>query len=176
MYSVEFKEKMVAKLLGKDGPSVIELSNEVGASRSTIYKWVEQFKNNIADSSESEAGMNTNKKDHGNKAAIRPQNWSAEDKFNAVITTALMTEEEIGVYCRENGIYSHHLSKWRQLQIDGLKPSAVKEKKAEMIQLKSENKKLKKDLNRKDRALAETAALLILKKKAELIWENIKED
>ena len=39
-----------------------------------------------------------------------------------------------------------------------------------MSELRARNKELERDLNRKDKALAETTALLVLKKKADLIW------
>jgi len=65
---------------------------------------------------------------------------------------------------------------WRQSIIEGLKPSVNKEQKIENIKLKTELKSLKSELNRKDRALAETTALLVLKKKANLIWGDEKDD
>ena len=41
---------------------------------------------------------------------------------------------------------------------------------SENKKLKNENKQLALELRRKEKALAEAAALLILKKKADLIW------
>ena len=87
-----------------------------------------------------------------------------------------MTDEDIGAYCRKNGIYASHLIEWRQLIVEGLKPSANKEQRQENIKLKTRVKRLESELNRKDRALAETSALLILKKKANLIWGEGKEN
>jgi hypothetical protein len=48
--------------------------------------------------------------------------------------------------------------------------------KDELKTLRQENRNLKKDLNRKDKALAETSALLVLKKKADLIWGDLEDD
>ncbi len=167
-YTRKFCDKMVSKLLLPGGPTVIELSKESGISKSALYKWIRKFSNTT-----STTGQNMSTQ---NNIPIRPQNWSAADKLNAVITTSSMTEEEIGAYCRENGIYSKHLAEWRQSMTEGLKPSVNKEQKVENLKLRSEIKSLKSELTRKEKALAETSALLILKKKANLIWGDEKDD
>ena len=107
---------------------------------------------------------------------VRPQNWSSEAKFKAVIETAVMTEEQIAEYCRRNGLYTTHLQDWKQRCLESMKLSANTPSNAEVQHLKAELKKVQKDLNRKDKALAETSALLILKKKADLIWGDGEED
>ena len=87
-----------------------------------------------------------------------------------IIATASLDEAAIGVYCRERGLYTHQLEAWKT---DFMKENNSKDHQAllaEMKVLRSENKMLKQDIRRKDRALAETAALLILKKKAEELW------
>ncbi len=168
-YPKEIKEQMIAKLLSSNGPSVIQLSKESGISESALYKWLKLYKNNVY------LQGNTNMADDQNSKPIRPQNWSAEAKLNAIIATAPMTKEEVGTYCRSNGIYLHHLDEWKNKIIAGLKPSVSKEKLVNK-KLTAENKALKSDLNRKDKALAETSALLVLKKKADLIWGVQKDD
>ena len=70
--------------------------------------------------------------------------------------------------CRERGLYAHHVTQWRQDFISGSKVPARSDAKG----LKDEVRELKKELNRKDRALAETAALLVLQKKVRAIWGN----
>lgn len=163
-YSQEFKEKMVAKLLHPEGLTVIQLSKDSGVSRPTLNKWLKKFRPSTFDTRGTKSMTTKDSK------MIRPQNWSAEAKLNAVIQTSTMTEEAIGSYCREYGLYSHHLEQWRKSLIDGLKPSIRKEQKAENVKLQATIKALRSDLNRKEKALAETSALLVLKKKAHLIW------
>jgi len=78
--------------------------------------------------------------------------------------------------CRERGIFLHHITQWKQ---DFITPSAVKAKAGKQTEskiLRKENKALKKELNRKDKALAETAALLVLQKKVNEIWGTHDED
>ena len=82
------------------------------------------------------------------------------------------SEEEQGAYCRTHGIYSNHLNDWKKQILEGLGGVSVstKELKAENQQVTNENKQLKRDLHRKDKALAEVSALLIFKKKVDLLW------
>lgn len=174
-FSKEFQAKMVTKLLLPDGPTVLQLSQESGVSKSALYKWLNHYrktrdsaKDMVVSTEDAAVSEFSNK--------TRPQNWSAEEKFKAIVETEPMTEEDIGIYCRKKGIYSHNLVTWKKAIIDGLKPSCNKEYRAESQKLQKEIKVLTKDLNRKDKALAETSALLILKKKANLIWGEAKDD
>lgn len=170
-YSQEFKEAMVAKLLHPNGKSVVELSEETGVSKGSLYKWKESFQDNALELKQGLQNM-TNE----NAQQIRPQNWSAESKLQAVTETSIMTEEQVGEYCRQKGIYSTHLDSWRSALIAGIQPSHDKSQKSENLQLKAKVKDLTKELARKEKALAETAALLILKKKVNLLWGDAKDD
>lgn len=174
VYSQEFQEKIVAKLLHPTGPSVLQLAEETGISKSTLYKWLSNFKQQPSNIKTKTDKMT--EKPLNSPVAIRPQNWSALDKFKAITETASMSEKEIGAYCRQNGIYASNLEQWEKTIIEGLKPSVNKEQRIENVKLKAEIKMLKSELNRKEKALAEASALLILKKKAHLIWGDGKED
>jgi transposase len=168
-YSQELQDKMVAKLLHPDGPKVLQLSSETGISKTALYNWVNKYKQ--------QSGKNMKKiiNDKTNAISARPQNWSAVDKLNAIIETSSLSEEELGAYCRKKGIYSNNLDDWKLTIIDGLKPSANKQQKVEVVKLKSKVKSLESELTRKEKVLAETTALLVLKKKAHLIWGGEKD-
>jgi len=170
-YSQEFKAAMVAKLLHPDGLSIVKLSEETGVSLSSLYRWKESFPSNLLEQGVEE--MTT--KETKNVQLIRPQNWSAEGKLQAVIETATMAAEQVGEYCRQKGIYSTHLENWRKACIEGIKPTQDKLQKLETLKLKAQVKNLTKELIRKEKALAETSALLILKKKANLLWGDEKD-
>src|ERR1700722_13947435 len=105
-----------------------------------------------------------------------PKDKTTETKLQAVIDTLQMTEEERGAYCRKHGLYTHHLDEWKKQILSGLEIGSSKEQKFEQRQQSDEIKKLKSELNRKDKALAEASALLILKKKANLIWGDSEDD
>ena len=88
--------------------------------------------------------------------------------------TQKLTQEELGGWCRERGLHTHHLGQWRREFVEGA--GLVKTTQGEVRSLREENRGLKKELRRKDKALAETAALLVLKKKVDLIWGESEED
>ena len=155
-YTNDFKDAMIQKLLTNPDKSVSLLSREAGIPISTLKNWKNKYCQN--------RGITLSK----NK--LKP-----EDKFNIVIITASMSEAEKNEYCRKNGIYSEEIDQWRKDCIEGCgSNSKTKNKKIER-KFEKENKKLKKELTRKEKALAETAALLVLKKKADAIW-GVQED
>ena len=85
-----------------------------------------------------------------------------------VIACSSMEAAAMNQWCRERGLYAHHVTQWRQDFISGSTAYERGDAKA----LKGEVRELRKELNRKDRALAETAALLVLQKKVRAIWGN----
>lgn len=98
------------------------------------------------------------------------QKRTISEKLNAIKVTASMTPEATAAWCREQGIYVHEIAEWENEISNGISDfskSTPSDLKHEMDMLKAENKALKKDLRRKDRALAETTARLVLKKKLE---------
>ncbi len=102
----------------------------------------------------------------------RPQDWTLEERLNMVVACASLNDEALNEHCRAQGLYSHHIKQWKLDFINGNNPKQKAVYPSEIKTLKHENKSLKKELNRKDKALAETAALLVLKKKVHEIWGN----
>ena len=155
-YSKELKEATQARMLPPSNQSVSRLSQETGIPEGTLKKWRSQIKRN------------------GLKVITgKPsEQWSTREKFHIVLETATYSEIELGEYCRKKGLYADQVKAWRDncMQANGgvaqELASAVrqgKEKDKEMAQLR-------KELQRKDAALAETAALLVLRKKLQAIW------
>ena len=83
-----------------------------------------------------------------------------------------MNELELGEYCRSKGILASDLSRWEEEITKPAKDLTA----AERVSLISANRKLKRELERKDKALAEAAALLVLSKKANAIWGGKEEE
>ena len=101
--------------------------------------------------------------------AKRPQDWSAEEKLAAVIEAASVAEAELGAFLRARGLHQAQLQEWRQRLLASLseRPAgAAKRTRAEARRIRQ----LEHELTRKEKALAEAAALLMLKKKARAIW------
>jgi len=99
-----------------------------------------------------------------------PQDWSQEERLDIIMMCHSLDEKSMNEYCRTHGIYPHHLTQWKQAFMSGTPGTQKIKGHSEIKMLKSENKALKKELQRKEKALAETAALLVLKKKAHEIW------
>ena len=158
-YSEELRAKVIERVLG--GSVTHEaLAEEFGVGRSTIQTWMRRYRK--------ESGAVVSKKDR------RPGDWSREGRLEALLATHALGEQELGRWCREHGIHSHHLVQWgRELVAEGPDNKATER---ESRALREEVRSLKRELRRKDRALAETAALLVLKKKATSIWGEPEDD
>ncbi len=156
-YSEDFKEQIVRKMMPPNAQSVAQISRDTGVSEQALYNWRNQYR-------------------HEGKAVpadpSNPENWSGANKLAVVIETAAFNEEQLSAYCRRKGLYPEQITRWKEAAIDGNESSRPLTK-AEMQALKRDRKKirrLEKELSRKDKALAEAAALLILQKKAQAIW------
>lgn len=162
-YTKEEKEKLIARMLPPEGISISKLSVETGISKSTLATW------------KSKATVSKIKCSNTSNKAI-----SSREKFLIVMKTYTMSESDLAKYCRENGLYVEEVKQWRSSCI-AANDSTKNINKSSILedQLKEENKKakeLEKDLRRKEKALAETAALLVLRKKLDAIFGESEED
>jgi len=101
----------------------------------------------------------------------RPQDWGREEQLAALMQTHGLSEESVNAWCREHGIFPHHLVAWKADFTSGASVEAAQDQRSART-LKHENEKLKVELRRKDKALAEAAALLVLQKKFRALWET----
>lgn len=157
-YSDGFKQAAIEKLLAPNCPGLKPLARDLGVSYGTLRNWRNQI-----------SGIEV--KQVGKK---RPQDWSAEEKYQAVLETASLNAEEKSAYCRRNGLFERDLELWKEQCLAGMRkgPKVDVEKK----HMKAEIKELKRDLNRKDKALAETTALLVLQKKAKILFGHSEDE
>ena len=159
-YSTEFKKAAVEKLLTRGSRTVTDIVAEIGISSPTIYEWRDEFANI--------SGMSKFTKPHS-----RP----ASEKFRVLMEHDALPPDKRGEYLRKNGIHEEHLSEWRQQIEEAFTPKkkSFKERQ-ELAAEKNKVKQLEKEIRRKDKALAEVSALLVLKKKAELLWGTSGEE
>ncbi len=162
-YSEEFREQSVRKMMPPSAMSVAQVSRETGVSEQTLYNWRNRFR-------------------HEGKAVpadpSNPENWNGENKLAVVIETAALNEEELAEYCRRKGLYVEQITRWREAAIAGAetqRPLSAAERR-ELAQERKKSRKLGKELRRKEKALAEAAALLVLQKKAQAIWGDGEDD
>ena len=143
--------------------SVAQVSRDTGVSEVTLYNWRNQFR-------------------HEGKSVpadpSNPENWSGENKLAVVIETAALNEEELAEYCRQKGLYVEQIVRWREAAAAGAETQRPlsRAERHELQQERKKGRKLAKELRRKEKALAETAALLVLQKKAREIWGDAEDD
>ena len=103
----------------------------------------------------------------------RPQDWRAEEKLEALLEYERSSEEQRGVFLRQKGLHEATLEKWKKEMLEALKikpfVGGKKDPQRKRIAV------LERELRRKEAALAEAAALLVLKKKADAIWGEEKD-
>ena len=152
-YTAEFKESVLRRLEPPTNDTVASLAEELGISRTAIYTW-RRDKANSLDSPKS------------------TKRWSPKDKFHIVLETSTLTEQELAAYCRRKGLFVEDVKAWREQCIIANASNAKDPLKLEedLKEEKQKTKALERELRRKDKALAETAALLVLRKKAQAIW------
>jgi len=156
-YSLEIKKAMVTKLVAPNGPTAVTLSRETGIHFGVLSRWVREYK--IAGQSFMKKGK-------------RPQEWTSEEKLEAIIATSNMDESELGIFLRKRGLHHDHLSQWKKEVLSALGQTAISKQNPDAKKLKS----IQKELNRKDRALSELSARVILLKKSIDIWGEDEED
>jgi transposase len=161
-YSEAFKSKMVQRMLGPQARSAISLSGETGVSQTSLSKWLREAKvRPMADEQKPP------------KKEKRPEDWTAAEKLSAVMEASRLSDAELGEFLRRKGLHEAQLTQWRQSALEAL-GGAAKSSRAS-----SESRRvreLEKDVLRKDKALAEAAALLVLQKKVRAIWGDGDDD
>lgn len=163
-YPAERREAVLRKLLPPNNMSIAQLAKEEGISDATLYLWRKQARNEgrlMPDADNSSAN-----------------NWSSRDKFAAVMETAAMSQTEVAEYCREKGMFPEQLVQWRQAceQANDWDQASEKKLKEATQSERKKNVKLQKDLERKNTALAEAAALLVLRKKYNALFEDHEDE
>lgn len=158
-YSRAIKESVLKKVLPPEKRSIREVSREYGIHEQTIRNWIEQVGNGI---------LNLD-------AELGPNYLSSAEKFHLVLEAAGIPENEMGAWIREKGLHSEHLQLWQQELRDTV-TEKNNDHKQELRDAKKKIKGLEKELNRKDKALAEMAALITLKKKLHQILGDIEDE
>jgi transposase-like protein len=155
--SPERKTSVLAKLLPPYNMTVAAVAQMEGISEATLYHWRNQAK------AEGKPVPGAEK---------NSQQWPAEARLAVIVETATLSEAEIAEYCRKKGLYPAQITQWKQAFLQA--PST--DDKAELRQSRKEIKQLKKELLRKEKALAEAAAILVLRKKLSDYYGEADED
>jgi transposase-like protein len=151
-YSAGFKEQALVKVYNRgNNQSVQSVADELNINLTTLKTWMKQKEQDV------------------NKPAPqkskRPEDWNSEERFTALQKTYNLIGEDLNSWCRERGIFIHQLEQWKT-DFCRQDDSVDKREEARILRtLKEEIQSLERNLLRKDKALAEAAALLVLQKK-----------
>ena len=163
IYSKEFKQAMVKKMSGPNRKSPYELEPEVGVSRTALSTWLKQATEDTSTMSQKKIKYKTDTSSKNDKI---PDNKSPEEKFRIITESSQLDDSKLGQFLRKEGVREIQLERWKIDALGGLS------KQKTFIKPRGKNttdakrlKELEKELARKDKALAEAAALALLKKK-----------
>ena len=155
-YGQLFKDKAVSRLLPPESAPIETVARELSISVTALERWRAKALSMPA----------------------RGRAWTAAARFEAVLVTAALDETGKSAWCRERGVYPQELEQWRAAATQALADPedaariSHREKKADRRRIKE----LERDLRRKEKALAEAAALLVLSKKLEAIFPKDKDE
>ena len=153
-YTESFRQQALEKVFSRGSNSIRVVAEDLNMSLGTLRNWMKADR----DSSRAKAGLQSK----------RPQDWSLTDRLQILMESHGLDEEALNALCREKGVFRHHLEQWQAAFTAG---GAV-DNRSQLRELKDTNKALKRELNRKEKALAEAAALLVLQKKYQALWEE----
>lgn len=156
-YSEGFKQSILKRVLPPCNEGIRQVSRETGVNKQTICNWLNEYRSG---------------KFPAERRDLSPRDYSLKEKYHVLLESSKYSDEDIGRYLRERGVHTEHLTMWDQ-EIRDMLDKKNGNKDSEVNLLKKRIKALEKELNRKDKALAETTALLVLKKKLDaLIMED----
>lgn len=161
--SEQAKQAIIKKVLSNNGQTMAEIAHANNVGHSTLSKWVRCFK------SEGTSAV------HKKVVSVASEATLAE-RFKHVQETFGKEDGMVGAYCRRHGLYPHQLAQWEADFMTKTPDQKQAQSTAELKGLRAENKTLKSIIARKDKVLAETVALLVLKKKAAQIWGESEDD
>ena len=148
-YSPAFKSRMLRRLIGPSAMSANALAQEVGVHQPLLSRWLRESRN-VED-----------------MASSKKRKWTGAEKLRVVIAARGLSETELGALLRREGVHESDLTAWQAAAEAALTDAGRRAPRSADAQRIHE---LERELRRKDAALAETAALLVLKKKVQAIW------
>jgi transposase len=170
-YTESFKNKLVQRMLLPGAPSANKLSLEVGIGQPTLSRWLREATTLAPVTKRRKRPAQP--KPQSKPQPQRPEDRSPQDKLKLVLEASKLSEAELGEFLRRHGLHEADLAAWREAALGALSaPSSSSARSGDARRVRE----LEKELRRKDKALAETAALLVLQKKVRAIWGDGDDD
>jgi len=150
-YSIAFKQKMVQRLTGRNAVSAAQLCRETDVRQQKLSRWLTEARSLPLVATD--------------KSTIRE--WTVEQKARVLADASTLNGEELTARLEREGIKLAEFEQWRLALEEGGRASTATTRRI---------RKLERELARKEKALAEVAALLVLKKTIESVYHNEDED
>lgn len=154
-YSDGYKEQALVKVYNRGAKTVREVADDLNVNYHTLKNWMKTA-----------SPLHKSGPSGGEK---RPGDWSLSERLRALQESHALKGEALHAWCRERGLYAHHLQQWREAFC---REDQAPAEAAALRALKADKQRLERELARKDKALAEAAALLVLQKKFQALWED----
>jgi transposase len=148
---VAFKQKMVQRLTGKNAVSACQLSKETGIRQQSLSRWLQEVRSLPLVSDEPK----------------RTQTRSVSDKARILAEASELAGDQLAAYLERTGVKLADYERWRQALEEGGQAAVATSRRI---------RSLERELARKEKALAEAAALLVLKKKVESLYGEDEDD
>jgi transposase-like protein len=155
-YTEPFRQQALRKVYSRGNNSIRVVAEDLDMSLGTLRNWMRDDRSKP----KTKAGLQSK----------RPNDRSLADRLQILMESHSLDEEALNAFCREKGIFRHHLEQWQA----AFTASGAVDNRSQLRELKDTNKALRRELNRKEKALAEAAALLVLQKKYQALW--VEED
>ena len=153
-YNESFRQQALEKVYTRGNGTIQTVADDLNISKGTLRNWMKADQNN----SPARPGQRSR----------RPHDWNLAERLQILMESHGLDEEALNAFCREKGIFRHHLEQWQA----AFTAAGAEDTREELRELKDTNKALIRELNRKEKALAEAAALLVLQKKYRALWEE----
>jgi hypothetical protein len=160
-HSNEFQAQALSKVRQRGARSVREIAEELNMSAGTLRKWWARSNRTVV-----EAAPETEL-----PSALAAESWSAAQRLLALQQTHGLSGTALHAWCREKGLFEHQLVAWRDAFCAITAPDS-RDAKLALRELQTRHDGLQRELRRKEKALAEAAALLVLQKKFQALWED----
>jgi len=159
LYTDSFREQALEKVYNRGDASIVSVAEQLGLNPWTLKNWMKsrRTKSGKPRTAQSDSGVRSNE-------------HSAAERMQLLLDSHGLDEQALGAFCRHHGIFTHQLEHWREAfeSAAGAPPAAHQQ----VRELKQTQATLERELRRKDKALAEAAALLVLQKKFHALWED----
>lgn len=162
-YTELMRTRMVRRMVGPGAVTAMELWRQTGIPQSTLSRWLRDAASIRLVTTKPETSIES---EGPGANAKRPQDWSPQERMQFVLDAHGLGEQPLGELLRRRGVHREQLDAWRAALVDAFASPTAPRRSAEAKRIRQ----LEREIARKDRALAETAALLVLQKKVQLLF------